>query len=217
MFERFSSNQKLHLIMSEPSPRLPRSRSWRIPLVILAVLGLGVIAAGAAIWWQNRPIHATVLSSAEKTTVEQKLAAVSQSEDDPDPEYVPGAKEIVLTERELNGLIHENTGFGEQLKLQFAKDAIHARISADIPEDFPVMAGKKLKGKARFLVSQADGTPALILDDLTIWGISLPNAWLGDLKGQNLLGNLLSAPGGSVAGIEEISIANRALVIKLAE
>ena len=55
------------------------------------------------------------------------------------------------------------------------------------------------------------------MEDLTLWGISLPNAWLGELKGQNLLGNLISPSGTSLAGVDDISIANRTLVIKLAE
>ena len=201
--------------MTDSSNTLPRSRRWRAPLIILAILGLGVVFAGAAIWWVNRPIQATILTQPEKTQLEEKLAAVEQTP--ADPEYTPGEKEIVLTERELNGLIHQNTALGDQLKLELAKDAVHARISADIPEDFPVMAGKKLKGKARFIVKDQSGSPALILEDLTIWGISLPNAWLGELKGQNLLGNLISPSGTSLAGVDDISVANRTLVIKLAE
>ena len=201
--------------MTDTTNTLSRPRRWRAPVIILAILGLGVVFAGAALWWANRPIQATVLTPPEKTELQGKLAAVEQANED--PEYTPGEKEIVLTERELNGLIHENTSLGDQLKLELAKDAVHARISADIPQDFPVMAGKKLKGKARFVVKDQAGSPALILEDLTIWGISLPNAWLGELKGQNLLGNLISPSGPSLAGVEDISVANRTLVIKLAE
>lgn len=201
--------------MTHSPNNLPRTRRWRTPLIILAILGLGAVIAGAALWWANRPIQATILTQPEKTQLEQKLAAVEQAPTD--PEYVPGEKEIILTERELNGLINENTAFGDKLKLELVKDAVHARINADIPEDFPVMAGKKLKGKARFIVKDQAGAPALILEDLTIWGISLPNAWLGELKGQNLLGNLISPDGPSLAGVEDISVSNRTLVIKLAE
>lgn len=195
---------------------LPRSRRKLIPLVILAVLGIGAVVAGAAIWWANRPIQATVLTPPEKTALENKLAAVEKAAEEPN--YTPGDKEIVLTERELNGLLNENTPLGDQLKLELASNAVHARISADIPEDFPLMPSKKLKGKARFFIKDEGGSPALILDDLTIWGISLPNAWLGDLKGENLLGTLLpSATGAGIAGVEDIRVENRSLIIRLAE
>ncbi|MBK1834586.1 hypothetical protein [Roseibacillus ishigakijimensis] len=199
-----------------PRKSLPRVRRWRIPLLILALLGLGVLAAGAALWWFNRPIQATVLTPPEKAVLEEKMTALEEAPPT-SPGYTPGDKEIILSERELNGLIHENTQLGDQLKLELAKDAVHARLSLDIPEDFPLMAGKKLKGRARFLVKDASEAPALILEDLTLWGISLPNAWLGDLKGQNLLANLLSSDGSSLAGVEEISIDAGQLVIRLAE
>lgn len=194
---------------------LPRPRRKKLPLIILAVLGAGALAAGAAIWWVNRPIQATVLSTPEKAALEEKLAVVEQSQ--ADPTYTPGEKEIALTERELNGLLHENTPFGDQLKLELASGAVHARISADIPQDSPFLAGKKLKGKARFLIEDASGAPALILEDLTIWGISLPNAWLGDLKGENMLGTLLSSGSSGIAGLEDIRVENRSLIIKLAD
>lgn len=200
---------------SPSSNTLPRSRRKKLPLIILAVLGAGALAAGAALWWVNRPIQATVLSTPEKAELEQKLAAVEQSP--ADPTYTPGEKEIALTERELNGLLHENTPFGDQLKLELASGAVHARISALIPEDSPFLAGKKLKGRARFLIEDATGAPALILEDLTIWGISLPNAWLGDLKGENMLGTLLSSGSTGIAGLENIRVENRSLIIKLAD
>ena len=91
--------------MTDSKNTLPRSRRWRAPLIILAILGLTACIAGAALWWVNRPIQATVLTTPEKATLEQKMAAIDP--DTADPEYVPGEKEIVLTERELNGLIHE--------------------------------------------------------------------------------------------------------------
>ena len=166
-----------------------------------------------------------MLTTEEKAIREEKLAVLQAAPAEPaevteevaPKEYTPGEKKIMLTERELNGLIHENTSLGEQLKLELVKDAVHARVSADIPEDFPVMAGKKLKGKARFLVNEENGSPTLVLEDVTLWGISLPNAWLGGLKGQNLLGTVLSPDGGSLAGIKEISITDGSLVIELAD
>ena len=193
-----------------------RKKRSKLPLIILAILGIGAVAAGAAIWWANRPIQATILTASEKVTLDEKLAEMEQVQED--PTYTPGDKEIVLTEREINGLIHQNTPFGDQLKLELASNAVHARINADIPADSPIMAGKKLKGKARFFIKDAAGSPALILDDLTVWGISIPNAWLGDMKGQNMLGMILpGASGSGIAGVDDLQVKNRSLVIKLAD
>jgi hypothetical protein len=185
--------------------------------IILGVLALGIITAGAAIFWFNRPIEPTVLTPPEKKALQEKLAVVEKTREE--PSYQPGAKTIELSERELNGLLHNNTSLGDQLKLEFAKNALHARLNTDLPPDVPLVGGKKLKGRARFLVKTTAGAPELILDDVTIWGISVPNAWLGEVKGQNLLGSLLpaSASDGNVGGIRKIRVTDQALIIELAE
>lgn len=146
--------------------------------------------------------------------VEEKVGSLDAAPGE--PEYERGSKEIVLTERELNGLINENTTLGDKLKLTLATDEVHARLETDLDEDLPVVGGKKLKARARFLVGTVEGRPSLVLDDLTVWGASLPNDWLGGLKGQDLLGQIFGNSGG-VSGIAELRIERGQLVIKLAE
>ena len=74
-----------------------------------------------------------------------------------EPQYEKGTKEIILTERELNGLLNEHTTMGGQLKFELATDAIHARIETDLDPDLPVVGGKHLKAKARFRSSRRSG------------------------------------------------------------
>ena len=197
---------------------MKKSRS-RIPtpLLICGVLLVAVITAGAATWWWvNRPITPTVLSAAEQTTLQNKIDAVQSTPSEPD--YVPGGKTIVLTERELNGLLGLND-LGEQFRLDLGNDAIHARLNTEIPEDSPLLAGKRLKAKARFFVEENAGNPSMVLDDLTIWGISLPNAWLGNLKGENLIELIADQLGNNVIadGIDSFEITRNQIVINLAE
>ena len=180
---------------------------------MVLVLLLLVSVAGAY-WWYNRPIKPVELSAQEKQVVEEKVGSLEAAPGE--PEYERGAKEIVLTERELNGLINENTALGEKLKLSLLDGEVHARLETDMDEDLPVVGGKKLKARARFLVETFEGRPTLVLDDLTVWGASLPNDWLAGLKGQNLLEQIFGSSGG-VAGIEELRIEKGQLVIKLAE
>ena len=167
-------------------PSLPRRRSrWRTPLLVLLVLVILVISLGAGGWWWiNRPIIPTVLNEGEQQALEQKIAVLQQEEAAPD--YVPGDKVIVLTEREINGFLelHE---LGDRLRFDLGKDALHARLATKIPADSPILPGKTLKGRARFLLTEENGNPSVVLDDVTIWGISLPNAWLGNIKGENLV------------------------------
>ena len=207
------------------SPRPHRSSFWIKTLLV--VLILLAVAAGLW-WWLTRPIQPVVLSPTEKAVVEEKIAVIQSSGSDPtftpapakpsEPTYEKGKKDIILTEREINGLLNANTDLGQSLSFQLGTDVVLARIETDLDPDLPLIGGRKFKARARFLVSEASGQPSFIIDDLTIWGISLPNEWLGGLKGRNLLAELLgSNSNGKVPGIESFTIRPGQLTIKLAE
>ena len=198
---------------NQPTEQPKRSKSKKVLFILLAVLLLTVTAGVVAYWWYNRPITPTVLSEQEQRVLDQKVEAVQE------PVYEAGGKVIVLTEREVNALLHHNTNLGDKVKIEFATDAVHARIHTDLDPDLPILGGKELKARARFKLITEQGSPAIILDDLTVWGISLPNAWLGDLKGKNLLSNLgLELKENRVGrGIEEISVKSGEIRIRLAE
>lgn len=200
--------------MSEnPSPLPPRKSSRLVKgLIILAVLAL---VAGGLWWWHNRPIKPVELSVAEKAVVAEKVEAIQNP--DAGPAYEKGSKEIILTERELNGLLNENTTLGKSVKFELARNAVHARVETDLDPDLPIVGGKRLKARARFLVSENPGEAALVLDDLTVWGVSLPNEWLGGLKGRDLLAEVLGGKGGKMAGVEEFKVEPGRLYIRLAE
>ncbi len=131
--------------------------------------------------------------------------------------YEKGSKEIILTERELNGLLNENTNLGKSVSLELARNAIHARVETDLDPDLPVIGGKRLKARARFRISEEPGKTTFILDDVTVWGISLPNDWLGGLKGHDLLGESLGGKRGGIAGVEEFRVEPGRLIIRLSE
>jgi hypothetical protein len=147
--------------------------------------------------------------------VEAKVEAIQKPAE---PTYEKGSREIVLTERELNGLLNENTDFGKSVSFQLATNAIHARVETDLDPDLPVVGGRRLKARARFLVSDIPGKASFILDDLTVWGVSLPNDWLAGLKGQDLLAQTLgSGNNGKVPGVEEFKVEPGQLIIRLKE
>lgn len=206
--------------MSEIAAVKPRRRIWPLVLIGLAVL---LLVAGGAIWWYFRPIYPVTLTDAEKTLVEAKVAAIQGNPPqvvpaNPEPVYEKGSKDIVLTERELNGLLNENTSLGQSLSFQLGTDVIIARVETVLDPDLPILGGKTLKARARFIVSQADGQPRFVIDDVTIWGISLPNDWLGGLKGQNLLGELLGPEsGGRLPGVESFTLRPGELRVRLAD
>ncbi len=219
---------------SAPKPA-PKKRRWLLwgcgSLIALLLIIIATVAI--TIWWLQRPIKPVVLSAKEKATIEQKLQHVSNAADSrpsnapsrdavPKPEldrsYVPGSKELRLTERELNGLLNANTDLGKTLRLELGRDAINAYLAVPIPPDFPIGGGKMFRARGRFRISLSNGeAPYAILEDVTVLGLSLPKAWLGGLKGENLLADAVGERNGSpiLRGVKSLRVVPGALVLQV--
>jgi hypothetical protein len=199
---------------------------------LLALLLLIVGTVAITIWWIQRPIKPVVLSAQEKATVDEKLrlahgntsAPHSVTSADPKAErpvdrpYVAGSKVFKLTEREVNGLLNANTDLGKSVRLEFGRDAINAYVVVPIPQDFPIGGGKMFRARSRFGLSLGnDGAPYAILEDVTVFGVSLPKAWLGGLKGENLLGEATGERNGKpvLRGIKSLRVEPGALVLEV--
>ncbi|WP_035613751.1 hypothetical protein [Haloferula sp. BvORR071] len=219
-------------------PAPPRRRGCLVPTLIGFIVLLLVIIG--LFFWFNRPIHPVQLNAQEKVTVQQKVEAIQnpdvervpastgpnanangntlpKAQPQAEPKYEKGSREIILTERELNGLLNEQS-LGDKWKIELATDALHLRLETDLPADLPIVGGRHLKARSRFLIKTDDHGAHLVLDDLTVWGVSLPNDWLGQLKGKDLLGEVLGGgKGGRVAGIEEMKVEPGQLKIRLKE
>lgn len=196
-----------------------RSSCLLVGLIVFALLAGGV---GAFVWWQNRPIEPVQLSGDEKAVVEEKVEAI-QSNQVPasadtveDEGYQPGTKELVLTERELNGLLNEQTSLGDKVRFDLNKDSVIARIDTDLDPDVPMIGGKRLKMKVHFIMKHDEDGPSFVIDDVSIWGISLPNDWLGGIKGRDLIAESIGADQG-LAGVESIKVESGEIRIKLKE
>jgi hypothetical protein len=228
-----------------PSATRKRWLFWALGSVLALFIVIGATAL-FTIWWIQRPIQPVVLSAAEESAVKEKIAlfagatgpvaarqvgastesqaepeAPAASADQPtDAHYEAGSKVLKLTERELNGLLNANTDLGKTVRLELGTDAINAYLAVLIPEDFPVGGGKMFRARGRFLVSLGnDGGPFAILDDVTVFGLSLPKAWLGGVKGENLLSNVVGSRDGApiLHGVKSLQIKPGAVVIQLAE
>ncbi len=188
-------------------------------LVVLILLLLGVLLGGALWWWQNRPIDPVVLSAEEKQVLEQKVEAVRQVAplEPAEPGYQRGKKEIILTERELNGLLNERTSLGTKVKFELATDAVHARVEMDLDPDLPGVGGKRLKARARFLVTEDDTGAHFVIDDVTVWGVSLPNDWLAGLKGRDLIAEIFGCAEGGLPGVQSLKVSPGRVAIRLKE
>jgi hypothetical protein len=221
--------------VGDPLPRPRKKRSWVLYGCgsILALLLLLFAIVAITIWWIQRPIMPVTLSEKEKAVLDQKLQKISKDnsypssfpnrqntnpEKPPEPVYVPGSKVIKITEREINGLLNQNTDLGHAVRLEFARESINAFLAVPIPKDFPIGGGRTFRARSRFHLSMGpDGQPDATLEDVTVLGISLPSAWLGGVKGKNLLADAAGSRNGHpiLRGIKSLHIESGALILEL--
>ncbi len=204
---------------------------------LLLLLFLIATTVAITFWWIQRPIRPVVLSAQENATLETKVRELESRSvpigRDSTPSfhsapaaagspvqqsaYVPGSTTIKLTEREINGLLNKNTDLGNKVRLEFDKDAVNAYMAIPVPEDFPVGAGTTFRMRGRFRISiGGEGRPYAVLEDVTIFGLSLPKEWLGGIKGENLLGEALG-DGPVVQGIKSLKVEPGALILEVGD
>mgnify|MGYP000464540365 CR=1 FL=1 len=198
-----------------------------ILIVIGVVLVTGGIAAATTAWWVKHtlypsPIKPVVLSTQEQSEFENKLAAfntpsgAAQAEATPDPALAK--RTLLITERELNAYLAKQN-LGESVEVNFGEGTVSAAIILTAPEDFPVLAGQKVRMRLTFGTSLNPGQKlSFVLDDVSLGGLSLPNAWLADLKGVDLIAkNIESDPGLQqfLAGIQQLEVHHGQLKILL--
>ncbi len=220
-----------------PVPTEPQSRpsTARLLLILLAaVLTTGVIAVGGTVWWVKhhfdpKPMKPVVLTAQEQAALESKLAVFGDpplapvtvqvpagqgqppASPVPVPEAAPGAEHrtLIFTEREVNAYFARQN-LGENVQISFAEGKVVAGIIVEAPPDFPFFAGQKVRLRMTFGTGfSPEQKMSFIFDDLSVGGISLPNAWLGDLKGVDLVQkNLESDPALQrfLRGIESIEL-----------
>jgi len=155
-------------------------------------------------------------SKGERSSAEVPNDASPKPE--PDRTYVPGSKVLKLTERELNGLLNANTDLGKSVRLELGQDAINAYLAVPIPQDFPIGGGKIFRARGRFRLSLGNGgAPVAMLEDVTVFGLSLPKAWLGGIKGENLISDAVGKREGSpiIKGIKSLRVEPGALVLEV--
>lgn len=200
-----------------------------------------VVTAGATIWLINNQLFANTFEPVELSKEERQvltaklerigLAAQDQNTaettaptvDDATPEPYredPAKRRIRLTERELNALLAEGTDLAERLVIDLADDVASAKLLIDLDPDFPFLGGKTLKVNAGAELAYSDRRPIVILKGVSVWGVPLPNAWLGGLKNVDLVSEFGGEDGFWKAfadGIKNISVEQGNLLIELNE
>jgi len=110
-------------------------------------------------------------------------AASSGGSLEPEPYSEKAAdRTIRFTEKELNALLAKNTDLADKVAIDLSRDLVSAKILIPLNEDFPIMGGKTLRVKTGLTFSYQNGRPVVILRGISLMGIPLPNAWLGNMK-----------------------------------
>ena len=130
------------------------------------------------------------------------------------------SREINFSEKELNAMLAKNTDLADKVAIDLAENLASAKIIIPLDSDFPILGGKTLKVNAGTELSYANGRPTVILKGVKVWGVPIPNSWLGNLKNVDLVKEFGGNEGfwkSFADGIENISVAEGQLKIKLKE
>jgi len=197
--------------------------------VILSVIATVLVINYVLFPKQLEPVE---LSQKEESRLNQKLKRfglptlpASAGEQapalEPEPYSEANAKrEINFSEKELNAMLAKNTDLADKVAIDLADNLASAKMIIPLDPDFPVLGGKTLKVNAGAELAYANGRPIVVLKGVSVWGVPIPNAWLGNLKNVDLVKEFGGDEGfwkSFADGVENISVIEGQLQIKLKE
>lgn len=140
---------------------------------------------------------------------------------EPEPYSEVNAKrEITFSEKELNAMLAKNTDLADKVAIDLANNLASAKMIIPLDPDFPFLGGKTLKANAGAELAYANGRPIVILKGVSVWGVPIPNAWLGNLKNVDLVKEFGGDEGfwkSFSDGVDNIKVEEGQLKIKLKE
>ena len=133
---------------------------------------------------------------------------------------VDAKREVSFSEKELNAILAKNTDLADKAAIDLSDNLASFKMILPLDPDFPFLGGKTLKVNAGAELAYANGKPIVILKGVKLWGVPIPNAWLGNLKNVDLIQEFGGDEGfwkSFSDGIENISVEQGQLKIKLKE
>ena len=217
--------------------------------ILLFMLATVIVSAGVTIWAVRTYVfpaefEPVALNAADARRLDTKLEKIDAAMDsysnpvgsekvwaaaeagsapplEPEPYNEKDAsREISLTETELNALLAKNTDLAKRLAVDLSDNLVSAQLLVPMDEDFPILGGQNLRVKAGLELRYAVGKPVVVLKGITIMGVSVPNAWLGEIKNIDLVKEFGAQEGfwkSFAAGIEDIQVKEGNLRIRLKE
>jgi hypothetical protein len=241
IYPAFTRNTYVNADEPESPGTMPRegrpgfSSSQVALIVLLAMLVAGVATFFVARSWlftsEFRPVE---LSAGEQTVLDDKLqrlggaaAIASKRGEESDAEWLraepyseAGADRVVsFSEREINGLIARDPKLANRLALDFSDDLASARALIPLDPEFPLLGGRTIRVNAGLELGFARGRPRVVLKGVSIMGVPIPNAWLGNLKSVDLVEEFGDAGfwQSFSKGVRELRVSEGELLVELAE
>jgi hypothetical protein len=200
-------------------------------VVIVATLSITFLAVRLYIFPAD--FEPVTLSAQEEQQLDHKLQRLGWQRETPadnanhsirlEPEAYSesdSSREVTFSEKELNALVSSNSDYARRVAIDLADNLASAKILIPIPQDFPVMAGRILRVNAGLDIRLTEAhQPAIALKGVSIMGVPVPNAWLGNLKNVDLIDEFGDHGfwKAFADGVEDLRIRDGELYIKLKE
>ena len=212
----------------------PTGRGMRWPQVLLIVVIAMAVTAGATYWILThylflKKFNPVQLKPREEQVLNQKLRTLGLETRgtapggtlEPEPYSEAGAsREVAFSEREVNAMLARNTDLAQKLAIDLSDNLVSAKLLIPLEEDFPFLGGKTLRVNAGVELAYQHSRPIVVLKGVSIMGVPIPNAWLGNLKNVDLIQEFGGDPGfwrSFADGVEHIQVEDGRLLIKLKE
>ena len=181
-----------------------------------------------------RPFKPVELNNSESRTLAEKLerldpsrrsekGTTSKGSEGLQPEKYnedPASRHVTFTERELNALLAKNTDLAEKLAIDLSDNLASAKLILPLDPDLPFLGGKTLKLNAGLELRYENAKPVVMLRGISLWGVPLPNSWIGGMKNVDLVKEFSAENGFWKAfadGIEYIRVEDGRLTVQLKE
>ena len=210
-------------------------RSGRFGLVVV-VLATIAITLGSVWLVRNylfpRAFAAVQLSTQEQTVLDGKLnqlgvagASTPDSSTNEPPALEPeryeeddSRREVSFSEKELNGLLGNNTNLASRLAIDLSDDLASAKLLIPMEEGFPVVGGKTIRIDAGLELAFRNNRPVVALRGVSVMGVPIPDAWLGNMRNVDLVQQFGGDAGfwnSFAAGIESLQLSDGELRLRL--
>jgi len=216
------------------APEAPGKRFSARALIAAVIITVLITAGGIWVFTylyqkQFRPVELSAKEQRVLTEKLDRLGAVRRERRAPgeqqplEPERYaedPAKRQISLTERELNALLANNTDLATRLAIDLSDDLASAKLLIPMDPDFPVLGGKTIRVNAGLELAYRDSGPVVVLKGVSVMGVPIPNAWLGNLKNVDLVREFGGDRGfwrAFAEGVDYIRVADGELQIRLKE